>query len=216
MVLKNTLWMGSLAAALVLGSAPVTFVILNTLDVRSGKLPEGWQMKVNRGVPSVAAVNSEGGQVLRLKSRDASFGLERGVDVNLQQYPYLSWRWMVTQLPPRGDFRRASTDDQAAQVLVAFTDRRVLTYLWDTTAPQGLMQSASSIPFVHIFAVVCRSGAAELSQWVTEVRNIPEDYRKAYGKDPPRVKGIRLQINTQHTRTSAESYFGEVAFRSVL
>jgi len=34
------------------------------------------------------------------------------------------------------------------QVLVAFDDKRILTYIWDTTAPKGAMQSASSIPFV--------------------------------------------------------------------
>ena len=33
-------------------------------------------------------------------------------------------------------------------------------------------------------------------------------------KPAPRVKGLRLQINSQHTGTVAESYFGEVAFRS--
>jgi hypothetical protein len=39
------------------------------------------------------------------------------------------------------------------------------------------------------------------------------DYERAYGKPAPHVKGIRLQINSQHTGSSAESYFGEVAFR---
>jgi hypothetical protein len=28
------------------------------------------------------------------------------------------------------------------------------------------------------------------------------------------VKGLRIQINSQHTGTMAESYFGDVAFRS--
>jgi hypothetical protein len=28
------------------------------------------------------------------------------------------------------------------------------------------------------------------------------------------VKGVRIQINSQHTATVAESYFGEVVFRS--
>src|SRR5207237_55681 len=103
--------------------------------------------------------------------------------------------------------------DQAAQVLVAFDDKRILTYIWDTSAPKETMQSASSIPFVHIFAVVCRSGAADASQWISEARNVAADYQRAYGKPAPRVKGLRLQINSQHTGTTAESYFGEIAFR---
>jgi hypothetical protein len=89
-----------------------------------------------------------------------------------------------------------------------------LSYIWDTTAPAGIMESASSIPLVHIYAVVCRSGAGDLNRWLSESRNVAGDYQKAYGRPAPRVKGIRLQINTQHTGTSAESCFSEVAFRS--
>jgi len=113
-----------------------------------------------------------------------------------------------------GDFRRSATDDQAAQVLVAFADRRILTYIWDSSAPKGVWQSASSIPLVRIFALVCRSGREELNQWLPETHNLGEDYRKVYGRPPVRVKGIRLQINSQHTGSSAESYFGDISFRS--
>ena len=41
-----------------------------------------------------------------------------------------------------------------------------------------------------------------------------DDYQRAYGKAPSRVKGLRIQINSQHTGATAESYFGDVAFRS--
>jgi hypothetical protein len=136
--------------------------------------------------------------------------------VNPQETRYLTWRWKVTQLPAGGDFRHATTDDQAAQVLVAFADRRILTYIWDTTAPKGTAQPASSIPFVHIFAVVCESGADDLNRWISETRDVAADYQNAYGHAAPQVKGVRVQINSQHTGTSAESFFGEVAFRSTL
>jgi hypothetical protein len=119
----------------------------------------------------------------------------------------------VTELPAGGDFRRSSTDDQAAQVLVAFSDHRILTYIWDTTAPKGAWQSASSIPLVRIFALVCRSGVEELNHWAAESHNLVQDYQKAFDRAAPRVKGIRLQINSQHTGSSAESYFGEISFR---
>jgi len=117
-------------------------------------------------------------------------------------------------LPPGGDFRRSATDDQAAQVMVAFSDRRILSYIWDSSAPKGYRQSASSLPFMHIFALVCRSGREELNQWLPESHNLAQDYQTAFGRPPARVKGIRLQINSQHTGSSAESYFGDISFRS--
>jgi hypothetical protein len=181
----------------------------------NGRVPSGWQIKMNHGSPDIAAVKDSDSTVLRLRSNRASFGLERSVDVDVAALPYLSWRWKVSDLPKGGDFRHSSTDDQAAQILVAFADHRIVTYIWDSTAPKGLMQSASSIPLVHIFAVVCRSGTSELNQWLNETRNVADDYQRAYGRTAPHAKGLRLQINSQHTGTAAESYFGQVAFRAV-
>ena len=89
----------------------------------------------------------------------------------------------------RGDFRHFWSDDQAAQVLVAFDDRHILTYIWDTTAPQGTMENASSPPLVHIYAIVCRSGMAEANRWIAESHNVAADYLKAFRKTgPPRER----------------------------
>jgi hypothetical protein len=192
----------------------MALVILNATAAMPGRLPEGWQLKVNRGTPDITLIGESSGRVLRFKSRKSSFALERGVDVDVNQFPLLTWTWKVSELPAGGDFRRASSDDQAAQVLVAFADRRILTYIWDSSAPKGASQSASSIPLVHIFAVVCRSGREELNQWLPEAHDLAQDYRRAFDRPPARVKGIRLQINSQHTGSSAESYFGDISFRS--
>jgi len=175
-----------------------------------------WEVKVNHGKPEFGVCPDTPDPCLHLKSASASFGLERKVDVQPSQMPFLTWRWKVTQLPAAGDFRHNTTDDQAAQILVAFDDSHILTYIWDTNAPKGAAAHVHSIPFVHIFAVVCESGARDVNRWIPEARNVAEDYRRAFGKTAPRVKGLRLQINSQHTGTFAESYFGEVAFRSTL
>jgi hypothetical protein len=195
-------------------NAPVALVVLNATASPPGRLPDGWQLKVNRGTPDLAVIGEGNSRVLRFKSRKSSFALERGVDVDLTQYPLLTWSWKVTELPAGGDVRRPSTDDQAAQVLVAFADRHVLTYIWDTSAPKGSWQNASHFPLIHIFALVCRSGLEELNRWLPETHNVAQDYQRAFELAPARVKGIRLQINSQHTGTAAESYFGDVSFRA--
>jgi hypothetical protein len=104
------------------------------------------------------------------------------------------------------------TDDQAAQLFLAFTKTKSIVYIWDTTAPEGLMSEAIAPPLMTIKLVVVRSGPAELGKWVTETRNVYEDYKKFYGEEPPAVKAMRLQINSQHTGTSAESYFADVMY----
>jgi hypothetical protein len=152
---------------------------------------------VNHGKPEVSACHETDGICVHLTSLNTSFSLERIVEVNPAETPYLSWSWKVTRLPAGGDF-----------------DRRVLSYIWDSTAPKGAVQSASSIPMVHVFAVVCQSGTAEANRWVEESHNVAADYARSFGRPAPHVKGLRLQINSQHTASLAESYFGEVAFRS--
>jgi hypothetical protein len=39
-----------------------------------------------------------------------------------------------------------------------------------------------------------------------------DDYKKLFGEEPRAVEGVRLQINSQHTETSAESNFADVVF----
>ena len=195
-------------------SSPLALIVLDTRSWNAGGFNTDWKIEVNRGKPDVSLCQTEDGCLLHLKSVKSSFSLERNVDVDPNQLPLLTWRWKVTQLPPTGDFRRSATDDQAAQVLVAFADRKVLSYIWDSTAPKGASQITGFIPLVHVFAVVCESGSGMLNQWISESQNVAADYQRAYGKPAPRVKGLRLQINSQHTGATAESYFGEVAFRS--
>ncbi len=186
-------------------------------DARPGQVPAGWRIRVNRGSPDFGVIRDAQGSVLHLRSRGSSFALERPLDVDTARFPYLTWQWKVTDLPRGGDFRHLATDDQAAQLLIAFGDRHVLEYIWDSTAPRGTFESASGVPLLHIFAEVCRSGAAELNQWLPEVHNVAADYARAYGRAPSQhISGIRIQINSQHTGTSAESYFGEVGFRSMM
>ena len=197
-------------------TSQLAIIVLNTLTWGGGRLPSDWQIKVVHGKPEIFVCTETSGSCLHLISNKSSYGLEHGVEVNPQETRFLSWRWKVSKLPAGGDFRHAATDDQAAQVLVAFADRHVLTYIWDTTAPKGTAQHASSIPLVHIFAVVCESGPGDANRWISEVRDVAADYQQAYGRPAPQIKGLRLQINSQHTGTTAESYFGEVAFHSTL
>lgn len=176
-------------------------------------LPSGWELKVKSGKAAFDIKRDGDIAAVNLRSVDSSFSLQGETNVDVKRYPVLTWKWKVTQLPKGGDFRRSTTDDQAAQLFLAFTRTRAIVYIWDTTAPQGLMESTSPVPFMTVKVVVVRSGAAELGTWITETRNVYEDYKKLYGDEPPPVKGVRFQINSQHTGTSAESWFADVVFK---
>ena len=180
--------------------------------VNASGVPAGWEVKERSGKADFAVVKDDGIAALRLRSANTSFSMQKEVHVNLKQYPVINWKWKVTKLPDGGDFRKSSTDDQAAQLFLAFSRTRAIVYIWDTTAPQGTMGNAAAPFFMSIKAVVVRSGKTGTGAWITETRNVYDDYRKLFGEEPADVNGVRIQINSQHTGTSAESYFADVTF----
>ena len=173
----------------------------------------GWELKEKSGKADCSVIKDADIYAVRLRSANTSFSLQKEVDVDVREYPVLTWDWKVTGLPEEGDFRISRKDDQAAQLFLAFSKTKIIVYIWDTTAPQGLMQDAHSPPFVDIKAIVVRSGPDDTGKWITETRNVREDYRKLFNKEPPILGGMRIQINSQHTGSSAESYFANVVFK---
>ena len=174
-------------------------------------VPKGWELSVHTGESSLQLVQDEGKQALRMRSEQASFALQKKVRVPLQGSPFLVWQWKVTESPKGGDFRHSNTDDQAAQLIVAFSSSHFLSYIWDSTAPKGLLASASAPLFKKMFAVVMQSGTQKLGTWITEQRNLIDDYKQAYGEEPTALEGLRIQINSQHTESRAESYWRFIA-----
>jgi hypothetical protein len=206
-----------LALGIVLGAGPTQaadrLVIADFTGSGGAAIPSGWEVKEKKGKADYAAVKDADINAVRLRSSKTSFSLQRAVNINLKEYPMLTWKWKVNTLPAGGDFRKSGTDDQAAQLFLAFSKTRAIVYIWDTTAPEGTMGDAAAPFFMSIKAVVVRSGKSGTGAWIKETRNVYDDYVKLFHEEPGAVAGVRLQINSQHTGTSAESYFADVAFQ---
>jgi hypothetical protein len=129
-----------------------------------------------------------------------------------QTHPILQWSGGIRL--PRQRRRKSATDDQAQVTSPRFSQvrSRIISYLWDTTAPVGAVFKSEKTGLVTY--VVVRSGPAELGKWLTESRNVLEDYKKVYGEAPgEEVGAISISIDSNDTRSSAESFFGEILFR---
>jgi hypothetical protein len=202
------LWGSVAAVPAVAGASNTVLVDFSTLRE---PVPKGWELTVNSGEAQLQLVQDNGKQALQMRSDQASFALQKKVRIALQQSPFLVWQWKVTELPKGGDFRRSGSDDQAAQLIVAFSSSQFLAYIWDSTAPKGLIASAPAPLFKKVFAVVMQSGSQGLGTWITERRNLITDFKQAYGEEPEALEGIRIQINSQHTQSRAESYWHSIA-----
>ena len=200
---------------------PSSVVVENWEKVRVGTkgIPPGWQGQ-KWGDPryDFTVVEDGGDKALQLKSADDSSTISKEIKVDVKQYPILEWTWKVVTLPPHGHARKAEADDEAAQLYVTFprfptaVRSRVIGYIWDSTEPAGASFKSAKVSTVHF--IVVRSGSADLGKWITETRNVLEDFRKIYGESPGEPAGaIALSINSQNTGSRAESLFGKILFK---
>jgi hypothetical protein len=153
-----------------------------------------------------------------MKSDKDSSSISKEIKVDIKQYPILEWKWKVVDLPLRGSARKAETDDEAAQIYVTFprfptaVRSRIIGYIWDSTEPVGASFKSAKVGTVHF--IVVRSGKGELGRWMTERRNVLEDFKQIYGEAPDESVGaVTLSINSQNTGARAESYFGSILFK---
>jgi hypothetical protein len=177
-------------------------------------VPLGWELKEKEGSPIIKLEKEDDIYALHLISEQASFGLTKKIDIDIKEYPYINFRWKVMELPDNGDFRKEETDDQAAQIYIAFGTFRltakIVGYLWENKAPK--LTTGISPAWSKTRLVVLESGPEKIGKWVSERRNIYNDYKELFEKEPSEAKLISLYINSQHTKSRAESYFGEIYF----
>jgi hypothetical protein len=200
---------------------PATIVVedWSKIPVGTRGIPPGWQGH-DWGSPKYDFTVIQDGdkRALLLKSDNDSSSISKEIKVDVKQYPILEWTWKVVALPPGGHARKAQTDDEAAQLYVTFprfpttVRSRIIGYIWDSTEPAGASFQSAKVSSVHF--IVVRSGSADLGKWITENRNVLEDFKKIYGESPSEpAGGITLSINSQNTGTRAESFFGKILFK---
>lgn len=184
-------------------------------------IPHDWKGQ-NWGSPvyDFAVVENDGHNVFHMRSQNDSSTISRDIrgQVNLESTPILEWRWKVATLPKAGNSCRKTTDDQAAQIFLVWprfpeaVRSRIIGYVWDTTAKTGTICPSEKTRTVTY--VVIRSGEAELGKWLTEQRNVREDFKKIYGEEPESPAAIALAIDSNDTKSAAESYIGPLVFRA--
>ena len=157
-------------------------------------------------------------KVLHLVSDNDNCTIAKRVGrIDVREYPIFHWRWKAVTLPTGGDSRKAATDDQAVQIYLVFprfptpVRSRIVGYVWDSAAPAGGVFGSASSRLVTY--VIVRSGPTELGTWLAESRNVREDFRRIYGEEPGEaVEGVSIGIDSNDTKTRAESYVGELVF----
>jgi len=231
-------WHGSLKSrkALAVLISAVSLTLLTAAASSRVVVIEDWTKDTvsRRGIPSGWISESFGrradydftveqhadGRALHLESRNEHSTIARDITrkVNLQETPILEWTWKATSLPTGGDLRRKETTDMGAQLYVVWPRfptllrSRIIGYVWDATTPA--MTFVKSQKTGTVTFVVLRSGTRDLRKWLTERRNVAEDYIKIFGEVPEDPKAITISIDSNDTQSIAESFMGPIIFRA--
>ena len=241
MVFLMTGLLGAAVAVPLLASAQ-SGAILEVGKFSSAKegaeLPDGWRPLTFPKVPkhtAYAVVKDGNTVVVRATSNASASGLTKEVKIDPKEYPIVRWRWKVDNLLKASDVATKDGDDYPARLYITFEydpDKigfgrkakykagrvifgdipiAAINYIWDARAPQGLFIDNAYTDFAKM--IVVESGAQGVGAWKDEERNIYEDYRKAFGGEPPLINGVAIMSDTDNTKESAVAYYGDIVFR---
>ncbi len=166
---------------------------------------------------------------VKAQSSNSASGMIWLNEFDVYEYPLIRWRWKVSNVYIKGNARLKTGDDYPMRIYVLFKydtkDPRVkkkfkyglakllygkyppyasLNYIWANREHQ---QRFISNPFAkESMMIPLRSGSALAGQWLEEERNILEDYREAFGEDPPATAGLAFMNDSDNTGESSESW----------
>jgi len=205
-----------------------------------GEFPEGWEPLEFAKIPEHTQYRFEqedGAWILRADADASASGFIRKVDLDLAEFPILRWRWRVKGILEKGNVAEKSGDDYPARIYIAFRyqpDRvgffrkaqylagrtlfgdipiGAINYIWASRAALGEIYDN---PFAGSFVkmIPIESGATRVGEWVEEERNVYEDYRRAFGEDPPPVEGVAIMTDTDNTGEKMTAWYGDIVFRA--
>jgi hypothetical protein len=200
-------------------------------------LPDGWKPLTFKKIPAQTKyeiINDGGVTVIKASSEASASGLTKEVKINPREYPVVRWRWKVENLVKNSDVSRKEGDDYPARLYITFEydpdkvsfSRKLkykagraifgdipiaaLNYIWETKTPVGTIVGNAFTDFAQM--VVVESGPQKVGMWIDEERNLYEDYKRAFGEEPPMVNGVAIMSDTDNTKERAMAYYGDILF----
>jgi len=174
-------------------------------------VPDGWRpmfMFGNAGIFSSCA----DGEICCHTHKNVCI-LQRDVSLPLAADTFMDWRWNVQELPSQLSEDQALNHDYLSMA-IEFDDGQDMTYMWSTDLPEGHVFRCPLPRWTPIEThMVVRTGHAQLGQWISESRNVYEDYKQHIGGDATRVVRVWIIANTVFQRRTGLARFSDIVVR---
>ena len=182
-------------------------------DFADGIKPN-WQKKSFKGETEYTWTRDNNRAYIRANSRAAASGLYYRIEYDPREYPYITWQWRVDNIVAGGDAKLKSGDDYAARLYVVFPsflfwNTRAVNYIWANKLPQN--QAVPNPYTSNDIMISVESGPSDTGKWVSETRNVHEDFVRSFGREPPKVGAIAIMTDTDNTGENASASYGPIA-----
>lgn len=171
----------------------------------------------------------DGRSVLKAESYASASAIVCRKTFNVHEFSHMRWRWKVENVYTKGNPRDKSGDDYPVRVYVMFqydpkkadfTEKlsysvaktiygkypphSTINYVWMS---QDIAERVITSPYTDkAKMIILEKGRSKVGTWVSETVNILEDYRKAFGKEPPATASIAVMNDSDNTGETAVSY----------
>jgi hypothetical protein len=204
------------------------------------KLPSNWksfEFKRIKKHTRYTLVKDNGIVVVKASSDRSASGLIRKIKIDLKKYPRICWRWKISKVYSKGDITQKKGDDYPARIYIVFEKgvkqstffqkvkkhayrllygeyppSGAINYIWASNAPEGTIASNSYA--IQSKMIVVQSGESRINTWIEEEQNVYEDYKKILGKEPPIVTAVGIMTDSDDTKESALSFYGDIVFKN--
>jgi hypothetical protein len=166
--------------------------------------------------------------LVAVADRSAS-GIIHAGSFNIYKTPIIQWRWKISNVYQAGDEKKKSGDDYPLRIYVVFKYDPEKAGAWEKAQYKTLKLFYGDYPphssLNYIWAnkkypdrilpnpytakaqmILLQKGPDRAGQWVDEQVNALEDYRKAFGADPPREATIAIMSDADNTGEKATGY----------
>ena len=173
------------------------------------KLPAGWNNFFMLGGGPVI-FNDIGNGAISVEPLKNAGILQRPVNIALKPGTKLSWNWIVEELPSRLPEDQLTSHDYLS-IAAEFDDGQDLTYFWSSTLPVGKAFRCPIPRWTPLEShMAVRSGFADLGKWVSDERDIYEDYKQHIGGPAKTVTRIWLLGVSLFQRRQGSARFGDM------
>ncbi len=166
---------------------------------------------------------------LKAESNASASGMIYKQEFNIYHNPNVKWKWKVGNVYVKGDAATKEGDDYAMRVYVMFKydpDRAsfgkkfkyglakkmygkypphsTLNYIWANREHEEIILTNRYAKEAKM--IIVQSGVQHIGKWLEHEVNVLEDYRKAFGKDPPETASLAIMNDSDNTEESSVSY----------